>query len=99
MSIYRLYIMLQTSYNNQRIAKNTILLYVRMFVTMAIGFYTSRVILNALGITDYGLNNVVGGIVTMFTFINGSMALTTSRYLTYDLGKKDIKKLQQKLKP
>lgn len=90
--------MLQTSYNNQRIAKNTILLYVRMFVTMAIGFYTSRVILNALGITDYGLNNVVGGIVTMFTFINGSMALTTSRYLTYDLGKKDIKKLRDTFK-
>lgn len=65
---------------------------------MAISFYTSRVILNALGVVDYGINNVVGGLVSMFTFINSSMALTTSRHLTYDLGKKDILKLKATFK-
>ena len=90
--------MSQTSINNKRIAKNTVLLYVRMLLTMAIGFYTSRIILNTLGITDYGINNVVGGIVTMFTFINSSMALTTSRNLTYNLGKNDMVKLRETFK-
>ena len=55
----------QTSDNNKRIAKNTLLLYVRMLFTMAVSLFTSRVILNTLGVEDYGINNVVGGIVTM----------------------------------
>ena len=79
--------------NNKRIANNTLLLYIRMLFTMAIGFYTSRIILNALGVTDYGINNVVGGIVSMFTFINSSMSLSISRHLTYNLGKNDTVKL------
>lgn len=58
-----------------------------MFLTMAVGFFTSRVILNALGISDYGLYNVVGGIVSMTTFLNSGMAAATQRFLTYELGK------------
>ena len=60
----------QTSDNNKRIAKNTLLLYFRMLITMLVSLYTSRVVLQTLGISDYGLYNVVGGVVTMFTFIN-----------------------------
>lgn len=81
--------------NNNRIAKNTIALYFRMLFTMAVSLYTSRVILNTLGVVDYGINNVVGGIVAMFAFINGAMVTSTQRYLTYGLGRGDIKKLQE----
>lgn len=59
----------QTSDNNKRIAKNTLMLYIRMFFTMAVSLFTSRVILQTLGVTDYGINNVVGGVVTMFSFL------------------------------
>ena len=76
---------------NKRIAKNTLLLYVRMLLTMAIGLYTSRVVLAELGISDYGLYSVVGGIVTMFTFINGSLNAGTQRFLTFELGRGNIK--------
>lgn len=81
--------------NNKRIAKNTLLLYLRMLFTMAVSLYTSRVILNTLGVEDYGINNVVGGIVSMFSFINGAMVTSTQRYLTYELGRGDMKKLQE----
>ena len=81
--------MSQTSDNNKRIAKNTLLLYVRMFFTMGVSLFTSRVILNTLGVEDYGINNVVGGIVTMFGFINSSMSSATQRYITFALGKGD----------
>ena len=60
--------------NSKRIAKNTILLYFRMLFLMGISLYTSRVVLNTLGVEDYGIYNVVGGIVAMFGFINSSMA-------------------------
>ena len=62
-----------TQVNNQRIAKNTLLLYGRMLLIMAVSLYTSRVVLNTLGVEDYGIYNVVGGIVTMFAFLNGAM--------------------------
>ena len=62
-----------TQVNNQLIAKNTLLLYGRMLLIMAVSLYTSRVVLNTLGVEDYGIYNVVGGIVTMFTFLNGTM--------------------------
>lgn len=75
--------------NNKRIAKNTLLLYVRMFFTMAIGLYTSRVVLATLGVEDYGIYNVVGGVVAMFGFLNGAMSSATSRYITFALGKGD----------
>lgn len=65
-----------------------------MSVFMVIGFYTSRVILNTLGVEDYGVYNVVGGIVTMFTFINGALASATSRNITFELGTGDTEKLR-----
>ena len=80
---------------NKRIAKNTLLLYVRMLLTMAIELYTSRVVLAELGISDYGLYSVVGGIVTMFTFINGSLNAGTQRFLTFELGRGNIVQLKK----
>lgn len=74
---------------NKRIAKNTIFLYIRTFVSMLISLYTSRKILEALGISDYGILNVVGGVISMLTFLNGSMSVATQRYLTVELGKKN----------
>lgn len=87
--------MTDTSQNNKRIAKNTLLLYVRMLFMMAISLYTSRVILNTLGVEDYGIYNVVGGIVAMFGFINGSMSSATQRYITFALGKGNFENLQK----
>lgn len=81
--------------NNKRIAKNTIILYFRMAFTMAIQLYTSRVILAALGVSDYGIYNVVGGIVTLFAFLNSAMTTSTQRYITYELGKNDSRRLRQ----
>ena len=80
--------------DNKRIAKNTILLYVRMLLTMAVALYTSRVVLQVLGITDFGIYNVVGGIVMMLSFLNGAMTTSIQRYLTFYLGKGDIKELR-----
>lgn len=74
-----------SSENNKRIAKNTLMLYIRMFFTMAVSLFTSRVVLQTLGVTDYGINNVVGGIVAMFGFLNGAMASATQRYLNVDI--------------
>ncbi len=81
--------------NNKRIAKNTLLLYLRMLFMMAIALYTSRVVLNTLGVTDYGIYNVVGGVVAMFGFINGSMSSATQRYITFTLGKGDLVQLKK----
>lgn len=72
--------------DNKRIAKNTMMLYIRMIVSLIVSLYTSRVILAALGVTDYGLNNVVSGIISMFTFVNSSLSVATTRFLTYELG-------------
>ncbi len=83
----------QTSDNNKRIAKNTLLLYFRMLFMMGISLFTSRVVLNTLGVEDYGIYNVVGGIVAMFGFINGSMSSATQRYITFALGKGDKQRL------
>ena len=80
----------QTSENNKRIVKNTLLLYVRMFFMMGIALYTSRVVLNTLGVEDYGINNVVGGIVTMFSVLSGSLSASISRFITFELGKRNI---------
>lgn len=73
--------------NSKRIAKNTMYLYLRMIVLMLISLYTSRVTLSALGVEDYGIYNVVGGVVTMFSMISGSLTTAISRYLTFELGK------------
>lgn len=74
---------------NKRIAKNTMLMYINLFVTMAIGLYTSRVVLRILGVSDYGLFNVVGGVLGLFAFLQGSLAISTSRFINVELGKKD----------
>lgn len=79
---------------NKRIAKNTLMMYIRMFFTMAVSLFTSRVILQTLGVTDYGINNVVGGVVAMFGFLNGAMASATQRYLNVDIAKGDIEHLK-----
>ncbi len=81
--------------NSRRIAKNTLLLYVRMLFTMAIGLYTSRVVLNTLGVTDYGIYNVVGGVVSLFTFLSGSMGTASQRYITFALGYGDKSYLEK----
>ena len=85
---------IQSSDNNKRIAKNTLLLYFRMLFMMAVSLYTSRVVLNTLGVEDYGIYNVVGGVVAMFGFINSSMSSATQRYITFALGKGDMNRLQ-----
>ena len=83
------------SQNNKRIAKNTLLLYVRMLFITAIGLYTSRIVLQALGVDDFGIYNVVGGVVAMLGFLQGSLGGASSRYITYDLGKGDIKVMKK----
>lgn len=80
--------------NNNRIAKNTLLLYGRMLLMMVISLYTSRVILNALGVEDYGIYNVVGGVVSMFTVLSGSLSSAISRFITFELGKGNMNKLK-----
>lgn len=81
------------SANNKRIAKNTILLYVRLLFTVIVGLFTSRVVLKTLGIDDYGVNNVVGGVVVMFSLFTNSLGAAISRYFTYSLGKNEKEKL------
>lgn len=81
--------------NNKRIAKNSLFLYVRMLLNMGIGLYTSRVVLNTLGIEDFGVYSIVGGVVSMFGFLNSAMSSATQRYLSFEIGKKDISKLSK----
>lgn len=76
--------------SNKLIAKNTIILYLRMIIILCIGLYTGRIVLNTLGVEDYGIYNVVGGFVTMFTFLNGAMATATQRFITFELARGDI---------
>ena len=85
--------MLESSSNNKRIAKNTLLLYIRMLFLMAINLYTSRVILSILGVEDYGLYNAVGGIVLMLSFLNSALSNGSSRFITFELGKKEQSQL------
>lgn len=79
--------------DKRRIAKNTLLLYARMFLMILIGLYTSRVILKALGISDYGVYNVVGGMVSMFAFLNSAMVAASQRFISYELGCGDKERL------
>ena len=80
--------------DNKKIAKNTLLLYARMILLMLVSLYTSRVILNGLGVADYGIYNVVGGVVTMFTMLSGSLTAAISRFLTFELGTGNKEKLK-----
>ena len=75
------------AFSSKRIMKNTLVLYVRMVFTMLIALYTSRVVLKALGIEDYGLYNIVGGTVALFSFLKTSMTSATQRFLSYELGR------------
>ena len=88
-------IMNNHSENNKRIAKNTLMLYGRMLFGMFVSLYTSRVVLNTLGVEDYGIYNVVGGFVVMFSLISSSLSSSVSRFLTFELGKGDMEKLKQ----
>lgn len=77
----------QTTDNNKRIAKNTLLLYFRMLLMMFVTLFTSREVLDKLGVTDYGIYNVVGGVVAMLGFLNSSMSNAVQRYLSFEIGK------------
>lgn len=79
----------------KRIAINTLMLYFRMVLIMGVALYTSRIVLKVLGAADYGLYNVVGGVVSMFSFLNGSLSSGTSRFITYDIGTGDEKRLRE----
>lgn len=81
--------------SNKRIAKNTIMLYVRMLLSIVVSLYTSRVVLQTLGVEDYGIYGVVGGVVAMFSFLNGAMSGATSRFMTYEMGKGDERRLKE----
>lgn len=79
---------------SKRIAKNTAILYVRMLVSMAINFYVSRIVLNTLGVEDFGIYNVVGGVVVMLSIFTGSLSASISRFMTFELGRGDKKRLR-----
>lgn len=81
--------MANISINNQRIAKNTLFLYARMLIVMVVSLYTVRVVLSVLGAEDYGINNVVGGVVTMFSFLTSTMISASQRFFAYSIGKRD----------
>lgn len=87
--------MSDTAQNNKRIAKNTLMLYFRMFFIMTISLFTSRIILRVLGVEDFGIYNVVGGIVAMLGVFNSAMTVSTQRFLTYELGRGDNEKLKK----
>lgn len=79
---------------NKQIAKNTVALYIRMVVMMVITLFTSRIVLKELGVTDYGLYNVVGGVVTLFAFLRSSMSSSTQRFLSFEMGKGNVENLR-----
>lgn len=85
----------QTSDNNKRIAKNTMLLYFRMIFIMVISLFTSRINLQSLGVENFGIYNVVGGVVAMFSVFSGSLSVSISRFITYELGKGNQEKLKK----
>ncbi|MFI3315313.1 MAG: lipopolysaccharide biosynthesis protein [Rikenellaceae bacterium] len=84
---------MDTGQKNRRIVKNTLMLYVRTLISMLVGLYTSRIILGALGVEDFGIQNVLGGVVGMFSLISSSLSSSISRFITFELGKNDIDKL------
>ena len=81
--------------NNQKLAKNTVFLYIRMIVVMLITFFTTRILLSTLGIEDFGIYNVVCGFVTMFSFLNTSMANGVQRFYSFAIGKNDPKSISK----
>ena len=85
--------MIDNTSNNKLIAKNTMYLYFRTILIMIVSLYMSRVVLQTLGVEDYGVYNAVGGVVTMFAVISGALSNAISRYITYGLGKYDKDRL------
>ena len=83
-----------TSDKSKRIAKNTLMLYIRMLFSMLVSLYTSRIVLATLGESDFGIYNVVGGVVAMLGFLNASLSGASSRYITYELAGKNPAKIQ-----
>ena len=81
--------------NNERIVKNTLTLYVRTALVMLVSLFTSRVVLSALGIEDYGIYNIVGGVVVMFSVVSGALSASISRFITFELGRADMRKLRR----
>lgn len=81
---------MQDNINNKRIAKNTLYLYIRMLISMVLSLYTSRVIINVLGIDDFGIYSVVGGVVLLFSFVGNALRNATQRFMSYNLGKEDF---------
>ena len=81
--------------SSSRLMKNTILLYFRMILMMCINLYTSRIVLHTLGVEDYGIYNVVGGVVVMFSFLTDSMTASTQRFLTFELGTGNKQRLHE----
>ena len=78
-----------------RVARNTLVLYFRQILIMAVSLYTVRVVLNVLGAEDYGIYNVVAGVITMFGFLSGAMATASQRYFSFDIGKGDVEHLKK----
>jgi O-antigen/teichoic acid export membrane protein len=81
--------------NNKRIAKNTLMLYFRQILILLVSFYTVRMVLNVLGVEDYGIYNVVGGIVSFFSFLSGTMTSATQRFFSFALGRGDVERLKK----
>ncbi|WP_353123684.1 lipopolysaccharide biosynthesis protein [Dysgonomonas capnocytophagoides] len=84
-----------SSTNNKRIAKNTMVLYFRMLLLMLVSLYTVRIVLKTLGIVDYGIYNVVGGVVSMFVILSSTMATASQRFFAFDIGSNNTDKLKQ----
>ncbi|MDF2476028.1 MAG: hypothetical protein K0S24_1511 [Sphingobacterium sp.] len=80
---------------SKRIVRNTLFLYIRMLLITGITLYTSRIVLKELGVSDYGIYNLVGGFVAMLGFFNSAMSSATQRYLSFDIGKGDMKQLRK----
>lgn len=93
-TLVHFYLMAEQINDNKRIAKNTVMLYFRMIVLMIIGLFTSRVILQALGVEDYGINSVIAGFLSMFGIITSSMSSAISRFITVELGRGKIERLK-----
>ena len=81
--------------SNKRLAKNTLALYFRTFITLIVSLYTARIVLDVLGETDYGIYSLVAGVVILFSFLNGALSYATERFLTVQLGKKNLQKMKQ----
>ncbi|MBL3931232.1 lipopolysaccharide biosynthesis protein, partial [Bacteroides thetaiotaomicron] len=77
---------MQKESSNKRILRNTVYLYFRMILSMAVSLYTSRVVLDVLGVSDFGIYNVIGGVVVLISIINNSMSAATQRFITFELG-------------